>query len=350
MFSDFQLFLDPWIKSALCFVISFSSCFLAIKKYIKYVHENGNLFQPIRDDGPKEHLKKVNTPTIAGFFIIISTLLSCLLFIDLSNHYIWTILLVFISFGAIGLYDDLVKILKKDTQGLRGCFKIIIQFFIVGVVYLILAEFEEIHLSGNIFLPDFFGFNLILPLSLYILFCAIVIVGSANAVNLTDGLDGLVSIPAIINLIALSALAIIAACPLSASKYGVVYINKSGEILYFCISLIGALLAFLKFNFKPAKIFMGDVGSLAIGASLGLIAIILKQEFIFFVISLLFVFEALSVIIQVGSYKIRKKRIFLMAPIHHHFEKLGWSETKVVYSFWIASLIFALVGMSFIAF
>jgi phospho-N-acetylmuramoyl-pentapeptide-transferase len=179
-----------------------------------------------------------------------------------------------------------------------------------------------------------------------VLFVNFVIVGTSNAVNLTDGLDGLVSVPAVINLCCLIFIIHAASSPTLASKFQLPQVKFSGELIFFCISLIGALLAFLTFNLKPAKIFMGDVGSLAIGSALGLIAIIIKEEFIFFIISILFVAEAVSVILQVGSYKIRKKRIFLMAPVHHHFEKLGWSEQKVVKSFWAASLVFAVLGLT----
>lgn len=342
-------FLDGLIlKSVLSLVFSFLLCFFSIKKFISIVNKKGNLFQPIRDDGPQTHKQKNKTPTMGGVFIVLSTIISTLIFADLHNYYIWIILFVFTSFALIGLSDDLIKVLYNNCKGLRGSIKITTQFAIIGVAYLSLCYIENLHLSGTIFFPIGSGYYLTIGTLLYVIFISFVIVGSSNGVNLTDGLDGLVSVPAIINIACLTFLAFVSSHPILSQNYKITYIVNSQEILLFCLSLIGAILAFLKFNLKPAKIFMGDVGSLAIGAVLGLIAVILKQEVIFFFISLLFVIESLSVILQVGSYKLRKKRIFLMAPIHHHFEKLGWSEQKVVKGFWLASLTFAVLGMAII--
>lgn len=347
MLSNLVIFQDLFIKSGFCLIFAFFVNFYSTKKYIEFINKK-NLFQPIRKDGPQTHKAKKKTPTMGGIFIILSTILSTLIFCDLSNIYIWLILGIFLSFALIGLYDDLIKVLQKNTNGFKGSKKLILQFMIVAIIYLILATTQDYHLKGQIYLPISDGFLITLGAGLYFIFVAIVIVGSSNSVNLTDGLDGLVSVPAIINLICLIYLTYIASCPMVAANYDMFYIKNSHEIIFFCLSLIGAILAFLKFNLKPAKIFMGDVGSLAIGASLGLIAIILKQELIFFIISILFVSETISVILQVSSYKIRNKRIFLMAPIHHHFEKLGWSEKKVVYVFWASSLFFAILGLSLI--
>ena len=350
MLSNLAIFQDIFIKSSACLLVSFLVNFFLTKKYISYANRCQNLFQPIRDDGPQTHQNKCKTPTMGGFFIILSTLLSTLLFADLSNNYILLILFAFVTFGGIGLYDDLAKVLKNNCRGLRGSIKIVIQFTITASIYLCLITIEEYHLQGQIFLPLCGGVMLAIGTVFYVLFVNFVIVGSANSVNLTDGLDGLVSVPAIINLLCLITLCYIAACPYNSKSHGILFVQDSSEIIYFCFALIGSILAFLRFNLRPAKIFMGDVGSLAIGATLGLIAVILKQEFIFFIISILFVSETISVILQVGSYKIRKKRIFLMAPLHHHFEKLGWSEQKVVRAFWFSSLVFALSGMSIILF
>lgn len=304
------------------------------------------LYQPIRADGPATHLtSKKKTPTMGGIFIVLSTLISTLLFIDLSNRYILIILSVMITFAIIGLIDDLMKVIFKNPNGFKGSYKIIIQFAIIGSALLWLGAIDLIHLDNNIFLPISTGFYLSLTTILYVLFVNFVIVGTSNAVNLTDGLDGLVSVPAIINLVCLIILIFCASTPKIASHLHIPQIKFSGEIIFFCLALIGSICGFLVYNLKPAKIFMGDVGSLAIGSCLGLIAIIIKQEIIFFIISLVFVAESLSVILQVGSYKIRKKRIFLMAPLHHHFEKLGWSEGKVVKAFWASSFFFAVLGI-----
>lgn len=287
---------------------------------------------------------------MGGVFIVLATLITTLLFIDFTNRYILVVCVIFITFAAIGLADDLSKVLYKNTKGMRGSVKIVIQFSIICAAFLWLGSIDEIHFKNRVFLPFGNGHYIYLGIVLYVLFVNIVIVGTANAVNLTDGLDGLVSVPAIISLCCLILLIHASSTPQFAHDFRVPHVKFSGELIFFCIALIGAILAFLTFNLKPAKIFMGDVGSLAIGSVLGLIAIIVKQEFIFFVISILFVAEAVSVILQVSSYKIRKKRIFLMSPLHHHFEKKGWSEQIIVRRFWIASVSFAALGMGIFLF
>jgi phospho-N-acetylmuramoyl-pentapeptide-transferase len=335
-----------WIKAFLAFFAAFLFSFFSIKNYIKFASNNPKFFQPIRKTGPETHLaSKQKTPTMGGVFIILSTLASVLLFTNLSNRYIWVVLIIMITFAIIGFIDDFLKVFYRNSKGFRGSYKIIIQFSVISLTFLWLGIIDLIHLEGKIFLPFQENFYLILPLAIYILFINLVIVGSANAVNLTDGLDGLVSIPAIINLLCLIFMIFASSSSVLATKFQVSEVKFSGELIFFCFAMIGSIIGFLCFNLKPAKVFMGDVGSLSIGASIGLIALIIKQEAVFFIISLLFVIEATSVILQVGSYKIRKKRIFLMAPIHHHFEKLGWSEQKVVKNFWLASLIFALLGI-----
>jgi phospho-N-acetylmuramoyl-pentapeptide-transferase len=333
-----------WLKSLICLLSSYLFAFLGIKKYICFIHQK-QFYQPIRESGPETHLKaKKNTPTMGGIFIVLGTLLSTLLFLDLSNHYVLIACFVFISFSLIGLTDDLMKVVFKNTKGFRGSIKLVIQFTIIGLTFLWLGYADALHFKSRVFLPIGHGHWIFLGPALYVIFVTFVIVGTSNAVNLTDGLDGLVSVPAIISLLSLSAFIFVAANPELAQKFYAPKVKNSEELIFFCIALIGAIAAFLTFNLKPAKIFMGDVGSLAIGSVLGLVAIIIKQEFIFFIISLVFVAEAVSVILQVGSYKLRKKRIFLMAPLHHHFEKKGWGETKVVRSFWAASLFFAILG------
>jgi len=335
-----------WLKALICFVSSYVIGFFSIKKYIRFAHANPKFFQPIRESGPATHLAtKQKTPTMGGIFIVLATLITTLLFLDFTNRYILVVSLVFISFALIGLTDDLMKVFFRNTKGFRGSIKLIIQFTIIGIAFLWLGSIDGIHFANRVFLPFGHGHYIGLGIVLYVLFVNVVIVGTSNAVNLTDGLDGLVSVPAIISLCCLILLIYASSTQDLSSKFFVPHVKFSGELIFFCISLIGAISAFLTFNLKPAKIFMGDVGSLSIGSALGLTAIIIKQEFIFFVISVVFVAEAVSVILQVGSYKLRKKRIFLMAPLHHHFEKLGWSEVKVVRSFWGASAFFAALGM-----
>ncbi len=335
-----------WLKSLICLTSSYIIGFFSIKKYIKFAHANPQYFQPIRDCGPATHLAtKQKTPTMGGIFIVLATLITTLLFVDISNRYILVVSVVMITFAAIGLTDDLMKVLYKNTKGFRGSIKLIIQFSVIGIAFLWLGMIDDLHFKNRVFFPLGHGYYIALGIVLYVLFVNVVIVGTSNSVNLTDGLDGLVSVPVIINLCCLILLIHASSTPELADRINVPQVKFSGELIFFCLSLIGAILAFLTFNLKPAKIFMGDVGSLSIGSVLGLIAIIIKQEFVFFVISILFVAEAVSVILQVGSYKLRKKRIFLMAPLHHHFEKLGWSEQKVVRCFWAASALFATIGM-----
>ncbi len=334
-----------WLKSLICFGLSYLIAFFGIKYFI-YFLKSQQLFQPIRGSGPESHLNnKKNTPTMGGALIVGATIITSLLLLDLKNSYILITLLVMTSFALIGLGDDLIKVIYKNPQGIKGSIKLVIQFIIIAFVTIWLGMVNNIHNDHHLYLPFFHHLKINLGI-LYILLVGLVIIGSSNAVNLTDGLDGLVSVPAIINLICLIILIFNASSEMLSAKKHVFYVRNSDELIFFCFILIGAIAAFLKFNLKPAKIFMGDVGSLAIGSALGLIAIIIKQEIIFFIISLLFVIEAVSVILQVGCYKIKKKRIFLMAPIHHHFEKLGWAEKKVVKSFWLASLIFALIGIT----
>ncbi len=347
LFITETLEINFWLKFFICLGSAYLLSSLGIKFFLSQIAHK--FHQPIRAVGPESHIKtKQKTPTMGGIFIVLATIITALLFLDLSNHYIWITLLVFTSFALIGLTDDLLKVIYKNPDGFRGSVKLVIQFLIIGIAFVWLGETNSIHINNRVFFPFGHGHSLYIGSVLYVLFVTFVIVGTSNAVNLTDGLDGLVSVPAIINLLCLILLIYLVSNFEIAHKFYLPFLNNTTELIFFCAALIGAILGFLQFNLKPAKIFMGDVGSLAIGSALGLIAIITKQEFVFFIISLLFVIEALSVILQVGSYKLRKKRIFLMAPIHHHFEKLGWGEQVVVRRFWIASLIFAATGIAII--
>jgi phospho-N-acetylmuramoyl-pentapeptide-transferase len=332
-------------RLAIIFSTSFLLAYFGIKFFIKKVHKKKILYQPIRAVGPQSHVvSKKNTPTMGGIFIILAAIIASLLFSNIKNNYILIIIFVAASFSAIGFVDDYIKITKKNSNGFRGGVKLVIQFTIVALVMLFLKMTNSIYFNGEVVIPFT---NLAFDLGeFYIFFATFVVVGTANAVNLTDGLDGLVSIPAIVALVCFTLIIYATSNPSVSSNLGILNINNTAQLIMFCAALIGAILAFLKFNLMPAKIFMGDVGSLAIGASLGVLAIILKKELLFGIIALLFVIEAMSVILQVASYKMFKKRIFLMSPIHHHFEKLGWSETKVVLIFWLASLIFAAIGMA----
>jgi len=317
----------------LFFVLPAILCYLSTAKYIKFSQKN-SLFQPIRKEGPKLHIKtKQKTPTFGGLFIVLSVIITNILLSDLTNAYLLSALFILMSFSAIGFADDYIKVVKQNSLGFKGSIKLMIQFSLVLSVIFFLGINNPIFWSGEVSVP-FSNISINIG-TLYFLFVGIVVVGAANATNLTDGLDGLVSVPIIFNSIALIAIIF----SLDESE-----IKEFYPLILLGYSLIASVATFFIFNRYPAKIFMGDVGSLAIGATLGIIAIIIKKELAFAIITLLFMIEALSVIIQVGSYKIWKKRIFLMTPIHHHFEKMGWSEQKVVKIFWLVSLLASIIG------
>jgi phospho-N-acetylmuramoyl-pentapeptide-transferase len=301
---------------------------------------------PIREDGPADHIvKKIGTPTMGGVIILIGLLTSVLFWGDLSNIYILFCIYIAISFGLLGALDDYKKIKDNNSSGISSKFKILSQIFlsILGISFLTyFADNQEI---TNLYFPFFK--NLILNLGwFFIPFSVFVIVGSSNAVNLTDGLDGLATVPVILVAGCFAFISYVTGNIFFSNYLQIPYIEGSGEISIFCGAIIGSCLGFLWFNAPPAKIFMGDTGSLALGGSLGAVGIITKHEIVLAITGGLFVLEAVSVMVQVISYKLTGKRIFKMAPIHHHFEKKGWSESTVVIRFWIISIILAMIGLA----
>jgi phospho-N-acetylmuramoyl-pentapeptide-transferase len=311
--------------------------------FLKKLQKEG---QPIREDGPKEHIiKKAGTPTMGGVIILLAVIVSTLLWARLDNQYVWIILFVTFSFGLIGLIDDYIKVVKQSYGGLSGRLRLIVGFLIAFVaVYFIQAQHLD-DLNKSLALPIFKDHLLFMGV-LFFPFAMLVIVGSANAVNLTDGLDGLAIMPVIIAGASLGIIAYIVGRADYSSYLDVHYIRGGGEILIFSAALIGSGLGFLWYNAPPAAVFMGDTGSLSLGSALGCIAVSIKHELVLFIVGGLFVIETLSVIIQVCFFKITGKRVFLMAPIHHHFEKLGWSESQIVIRFWIIAVILAALGMA----
>jgi phospho-N-acetylmuramoyl-pentapeptide-transferase len=305
-----------------------------------------NIGQSVRDDGPQSHLVKTGTPTMGGVLIIMCVIITNLLFTDLRNPYVWLVTYVMVAVGAIGFIDDYRKIVYKNPKGLSARAKLLGQSLVAISVGLILLYGVGFPKPTALVIPFFK--DAILPFGLvgFLVLTYFVVVGSSNAVNLTDGLDGLVSFPIIIASFGLAIFTYIASNKVFSGYLLLPYIPGSHELVVFCASLIGACLGFLWFNAYPARVFMGDVGALAIGATLGTIAIIVRQELAFAIMGGIFVFEALSVMLQVGSYKMRKKRIFLMAPLHHHFELKGWKENQVVVRFWIVSIILLLISLS----
>jgi phospho-N-acetylmuramoyl-pentapeptide-transferase len=317
--------------------------------------------QFIREEGPQAHKKKAGTPTMGGVLIVISTAVPTLLWADLTNPFILLSLFALVGFAAIGFIDDYAKVSKQRSLGLTAKRKIYFQVLVslvVGIALLVLTTHSAYSTRLMIpflkrFQPElviraFMNSPHLWPLAFvpFLIFVALVIVGSSNAVNLTDGLDGLAIGCTVIAAGALTVLTYVSSNYRWATYLEIQYIPRVGELTVFCGALVGASLGFLWYNAHPAEIFMGDVGSLSLGGTLGVIAVIIKQEILLFFVGGIFVIEALSVILQVGSFKLRGKRIFRMAPIHHHFELLGWSESKVIVRFWIAALVFALFALT----
>ena len=302
--------------------------------------------QVVRDDGPQSHLTtKSGTPTMGGALILIAVLLSTLLWGDLSNRYIWVVVILTFGFGAIGWRDDYLKLFLKHSRGLSARRKFFYQTLLGlgGASYLYCSA--ALPSETQLVLPFFK--NILLPLGpFFIVVAYCVIVGSSNAVNLTDGLDGLAIMPAVMVSAALGVLAYAAGNFHYANYLAIPYVPGSGELIVFCGALVGAGLGFLWFNTYPAQVFMGDVGALALGAALGTIAVIVRQEIIFFLMSGIFVLETVSVILQVASFKLTGKRIFRMAPIHHHFELKGWPEPRIIVRFWIITFVLVLSGLA----
>jgi phospho-N-acetylmuramoyl-pentapeptide-transferase len=301
--------------------------------------------QVIRNDGPQSHFSKAGTPTMGGTLVLIAVLLSTLLWSDLSNRYVWLVLVITFGFGAIGYWDDYRKLVLKHSRGMPAKQKYLCQSILGLGAALYLFYTAKLPVETQLILPFFK--NVYLPMGLFfILFTYFVIVGSSNAVNLTDGLDGLAIMPAVMISGALGVFAYAAGNIHHATYLAIPYVPGAGEIVVFCGSLVGAGLGFLWFNTYPAQVFMGDVGALALGAALGMIAVIVRQELVFFLMSGIFVLETVSVILQVGSFKLTGKRIFKMAPIHHHFELKGWPEPRVIVRFWIITFVLVLCGLA----
>ena len=302
--------------------------------------------QPIREDGPESHIiAKKGTPTMGGLLIILSVIVSTILWSDLSNNFIWISILTIFIFGLIGFADDYKKIKTNSSNGISSKIRILFQiFFAFLITYLIISNLDS-EISNSMTFPFFK--NLIVDFGIFYFFIAIfIIIGSTNAVNLTDGLDGLAIVPAMIVAMSFSFIAYITGNFVFSNYLLIQYIPGTGELAVFCGSLIGAALGFLWFNAPPAKVFMGDTGSLALGGSFGAISIMCKHEILLAIIGGLFVLETLSVVIQVFIFKITGKRIFLMAPLHHHFEKKGWPESTIVIRFWIITIVLALIGLA----
>ena len=344
-YSFLYVFKSLTFRTGLSVGTSLVIVFLIGAPLIKLFSKN-QITGPIRQDGPIDHIvKKSGTPTMGGILIIFGMTFSTLLWSDLKNTYIWTLLFVTLSLALLGFVDDLLKIRRKNSIGLNSKLKFFGQFVISIITIIILIKFTNHNYLNNLYFPFFK--NLIIDMGIFFIpFSLLVIIGSSNAVNLTDGLDGLATVPVMLVALSFTFISYLVGNIIFSEYLLIQYIPDVGEISIFCGAIVGSCLGFLWYNAPPAKIFMGDTGSLSLGGSLAAVAIIVKHEIVLAIIGGLFVLETVSVIIQVISFKLTGKRVFMMAPIHHHFEKKGWAESTIVIRFWIIAIILALIGLA----
>ncbi len=344
-FSVFNVFKYITFRTGLSVITSLLIVFLIGGPFIETFSKN-KISGPIRQDGPIDHIiKKSGTPTMGGLIIIIGMISSTLLWADLTNIFIWVLVFVSLSLGLLGFVDDLLKIKNENSRGLNSKLKFIGQLIIGIIALYILINYSDHQYLYNLYFPFFK--NLVLQMGLFFIpFALFVIIGSSNAVNLTDGLDGLATVPVMLVALSFTLISYVVGNTIFAEYLKIQYIPNVGEISIFCGSIVGSCLGFLWYNAPPAKIFMGDTGSLSLGGSLAAVAIMVKHEIVLAIIGGLFVLETVSVIIQVISFKLTGKRVFMMAPIHHHFEKKGWAESTIVIRFWIIAIILALIGLA----
>ena len=341
----FNLFRYITFRTGCAMATSLVICFVFGPAIIRWLKEKQGEGQPIRHDGPESHLKKKGTPTMGGLMILVSVIASTLLWMDLSNLYTWTVLFVTVGFGLVGFFDDYHKLTRRSSEGVPGRVRLAIQVIIAALAVFAIASAAAPPTANAVAIP--FVKDYMLPLGLlFVPFAIFVIVGASNAVNLTDGLDGLATVPVIIASLCFIIISYLVGNLVFSNYLQIHHVQGAGELAVFCGSLVGACLGFLWFNAPPAQVFMGDTGSLSLGSALGTVAVIVKHELVLAIIGGLFVMETLSVVIQVASFKLTGKRVFRMAPIHHHFEKLGWSEPTVVIRFWIIACILGLIGLS----
>ena len=344
-YSYLNVFKYITFRTGLSVITSFIIVFIIGEPLIKIFQKN-QISGPIRQDGPIDHIiKKSGTPTMGGLIIILGIFLGTFLWADLSNIYVLTVIFVSISLGLLGFIDDLLKIKQKNSRGLNSKLKLLGQIIVSLIAIYILSEYSEHQFLNNLYFPFFK--NLIFPMGIFFIpFALFVIVGASNAVNLTDGLDGLATVPVMLVALSYTLISYVVGNTIFAEYLKIPYVQNAGELSIFCGAIFGSCLGFLWYNAPPAKIFMGDTGSLSLGGSLAAVAIIVKHEIVLAIIGGLFVLETVSVIIQVLSFKLTGKRVFMMAPIHHHFEKKGWPESTIVIRFWIIAIILALIGLA----
>jgi len=345
-FQLFNLFRYLTFRTGGAIMTAMVICFLIGPVVIRWLKSKQGEGQPIREDGPASHLlTKRGTPTMGGSFILLSIMVSTLLWADLTNGYVWTVLAVTAVFGLIGFADDYRKLTKRSHQGLSGRARLLLEFGLTALAFVAIYNLSAAPLATSLAVPLFkdvlidFGW-------FYLPFACFVVVGTSNAVNLTDGLDGLAIVPVMIAVSCFGFISYLVGNAVFADYLQLTHVPGTGELAILCGALVGAGMGFLWFNAPPAMVFMGDTGSLSMGAALGTIAVITKHEIVLAIIGGLFVLEAVSVIVQVASFKLTGKRVFRMAPLHHHFEQKGWAEPTVVIRFWIIAGILALAGLA----
>jgi len=320
-------------------------CFVFGPYIISLLRRRQGKGQPIRDDGPQSHFKKAGTPTMGGFMVLLAITVSTLLWSDLENPYVWAVFAVTLGYGAIGFADDYLKVSKRNTKGLSGKTKLVLEFALAGVVAFGFSIWGEGAMATGLAIP--FVKDYVLDLGwLFIPFASLVIVSASNTVNLTDGLDGLAIMPVLIAAACFGLIAYVVGNKVFATYLQLHYVARTGELAVFCAAMVGAGLGFLWYNAPPAMVFMGDTGSLSLGGALGAVSVAIKHELVLVIVGGLFVLEGVSVIVQVVSFKLTGKRVFRMAPLHHHFEQKGWPESTVVIRFWIIAFILALFGLA----
>ena len=344
-FQPFNLFRYITFRTGGAMITALIISFVLGPRIIEWLRSKQNGGQPIRTDGPETHFKKKGTPTMGGLMILFAVVISTLLWVDLRNGYTWGVLIVTIGFGLVGFGDDYLKLTKRNHKGLPAKLKLVSQVAVALVAAVVITSLTPDGLSNMLAIPFFK--DVLLNLGWFFLpFAIFVMVGASNAVNLTDGLDGLAIVPVMIAAGCFGVIAYLAGNAIFANYLQIHHVPRSGELAVLCGALVGASLGFLWFNAPPAMVFMGDTGSLSIGGALGAISIVTKHELVLAIIGGLFVLETVSVIVQVVSFKLTGKRVFRMAPLHHHFEKKGWAEPTVVIRFWIIASILALIGLS----
>ncbi len=345
-FQAFNLFRYITFRSGGAVVTALAISFAFGRPLIAWLRAKQTNGQPIRLDGPAGHLlRKKGTPTMGGFLILLALTVSTLLWADLANPYVWIVLLVTVGFGLIGFFDDYQKLTSNSHRGLAGVTKIALEIIVGAIACIAVQHFSPAALANTVAVP--FLKNVLIPLDgLFVPFAVFVVIGASNAVNLTDGLDGLAIVPAMIAAGCFGFIAYLVGNSVFANYLQIHHVPGAGELTVFCGAMVGASLGFLWFNAPPAMVFMGDTGSLAIGGALGAIGVVTKHELVLAIIGGLFVLEAVSVIVQVASFKLTGRRVFRMAPLHHHFEQKGWEEPTVVIRFWIIASILAIAGLA----